>query len=153
MLVTVIAAYRTLTQNLTQSCYPPAGGVLWWHTAAWPTGPATSSSTGRRRCGRPSSARWTPRLMATGAAPTATSLWSPAPPHRRTRMSCWPPPRHLRKTKTKIRNSMLSLKKLKHTKVTKGRGVKWYEWIHVKWVWMADDVNGFLMLMIFLSGK
>lgn len=96
--VTVIVAYQTLTRIFTV-LYPPAGDVLWWHTAAWPTGPATSSSTGRRRCGRPSSARWTPRLTATGAAPMVTSLWSPALPHRRTRMSCWPPPRHLRKRK------------------------------------------------------
>lgn len=100
--------------------YPPAGDVLWWHTAAWPTGPATSSSTGRRRCGRPSSARWTPRLTATGAAPMATSLWSPAPPHRRTHMSCWPPPRHLRKTRSQTLDAVTE--ETETHKGHKGRG-------------------------------
>lgn len=77
---------------------PPSGDAPWWHTAVSPTGRATSSSRGRRRSERPSSARWRPLPTATGAA--LTSLCS-LPPRRKTHTSCWQPRRHLEAEKKK----------------------------------------------------
>lgn len=108
----------------------PAADGLWWRTAVWPTGPATSSSTGRRRAARPSSAQWRPPLTATGVAQTATSPWS-LPPHRTTRTSC-SPPRH-RLSNQDVRFLVQAL--VRSWKGTNSRGTRWTN------KWGTDDVS------------